>query len=45
MQGSFGDAQERFRGGKAKDKAQKKYHQEDSKFRKRRINRHQSQES
>ena len=41
MQGSFGDATERFRGGKKKDNAQAKFHKKDNEFRNRRRNRHQ----
>lgn len=43
MQGSFGDATERFRGGKRKDKEKEKYHQKDSEFRKRRQKRHENE--
>jgi hypothetical protein len=41
MQGSFGDAQERFRGGKKKDNEQAKFNKKDNEFRNRRRNRHQ----
>lgn len=41
MQGSFGDAQERFRGGKKKDTQKQKEHREDRNWRNRRRNRHQ----
>ena len=44
MQGSFGDAQERFRGGKQKDNEQAKFNKEDKAFRKKRRNRHQDAE-
>jgi len=44
MQGSFGDAVERFRGGKKKDTEQAKYHKKDNDFRKKRRNRHQDAE-
>lgn len=41
MQGSFGDATERFRGGKKKDTQQAKYHEKDKAWRKKRRDRHQ----
>lgn len=41
MQGSFGEAQERFRGGKKRDTEQAKHHRHENKFRKARQNRHQ----
>jgi hypothetical protein len=44
MQGSFGDATERFRGGKKKDNEQSKFNKKDQDFRKRRRNRHQDTE-
>lgn len=44
MQGSFGDATERFRGGKKKDNEQAKHHKKDNEFRNRRRNRHQDAE-
>jgi hypothetical protein len=44
MQGSFGDAVERFRGGKKKDNEQAKFHKKDNEFRNKRRNRHQDAE-
>ncbi len=41
MQGSFGDAIERFRGGKKRDNEKAKNHQKDKEWRKKRRDRHQ----
>lgn len=40
MQGSFGDATERFRGGKKRDTEKAKSHEKDKEFRTRRRKRH-----
>lgn len=44
MQGSFGDAAERFRGGKKKDSYSTQENRKDRQFRDRRRNRHQDAE-
>jgi hypothetical protein len=40
MQGSFGDATERFRGGKKRDTEKAKTHEQDKNWRKKRRDRH-----
>lgn len=44
MQGSFGDATERFRGGKKKDNEKSKHNRQDQAFRNKRRKRHASLE-
>ena len=44
MQGSFGDATERFRGGKKRDTEKAKHHEKDKAWRKKRRDRHQDAE-
>jgi hypothetical protein len=43
MQGSFGEATERFRGGKKKDTDKSKNHEKDKAWREKRRKRHESE--